>query len=74
LNFTLDYSVKQFLVEGRTEIPPFLINPFLRVMETMEKTCTVMLKYGDTEDSRPTVNGYENTKKKQAYYEVTPGV
>ena len=42
---SLDHAVKTFLNSGEATIPPHLINPFLRVMETMEKECIVTLKF-----------------------------
>jgi hypothetical protein len=55
---TLNYAVKQFLVEGKTEIRPHLINAFLRIMETMERTCTASLRYSEG----------------KAFYQITPGI
>ena len=43
--YQLDWAVEKFLTKKEAMLPPHLINPFLRIMETMEKPCEVSLKY-----------------------------
>jgi hypothetical protein len=41
--YSLDNAVEDFMAKGETKIPPHLVNPFLRVMEIMEKPCSASL-------------------------------
>ena len=43
--YELDWAVEKFLTKKEAKIPPHLINPFLRIMETMEKPCLVWLRF-----------------------------
>jgi hypothetical protein len=53
--------VGQMCTEDIIELPPHLINPFLRVCEIMRQQCTVKLRY----------NFYSSQDDPKIYYEVT---
>lgn len=59
--FTLERAVQEVLYNKKADIPPHLINPFLRIMETMEKPCNATLKFDQ----------YAAPGNNKAFYEVT---
>lgn len=59
--YSLDRAVQEVLGNKKANLPPHLINPFLRIMETMEKPCIATLKFDEC--SAPGNN--------KAFYEVS---
>jgi hypothetical protein len=62
--YNLETAIQNFLVKKETIIPPHLINPFLRIMETMEKPCKTSLQFNKETSSA--------VSRTVGFYVITP--